>query len=319
MTNVENLHKTEQEKDSAEIDVLGPDKKTYWQIDLLKVFAMMLVIMDHSIPHSLLHEIASPYWQRIAIPLFLIITGFNWAKSMEKDKDKPLRQLFSWNGYFKKKLLRFILPFGIIYAMSIVFALIISPLPDSSLQNIAYYDDPVLKLILFLPVWGPGNWYIPVLFGILLIFPIIYKAFSKLPVVSLIVCFIVEYGWYTIIFLLRVVWAMIEYTPLGAWNYYNTLTILRCTPFRALSAIGLGIWLSQNHKWNSLRNIFIWIYGILSGIYLFFFTFRDFRFTVNVFEAEFTFFTGDYSMLHFGWSAMLILIALNIFPKEPAG
>ncbi len=293
-------------------------RKNSGRLIFLKTIAMMLVIMDHSIPHSLLHEIASLYWQRIAIPFFLIITGFNWAKSLEKHKDKPLRELYSWKGYFKKKLIRFFLPFGIIYALSIIFKILIN-LTEVPLMDVAYYDDPVLKIMLFLPVWGPGNWYIPVLFGFILIFPIMYKAFSRLPVVSLVVCFIIEYGWYTIIFILRVIWALADYAPIGVWNYYNTLTILRCTSFRALSAGGLGIWLSQNHKWNSLRNIFIYIYGILSGIYLFFYTFRDFRFTTNVFGTDFAFFIGDYSMLHFGWSAMLILIFLNIFPKEPAG
>ena len=73
MTNVENVEVRDQKTNFAEIDEIDTDTRKYWQVDLLKVFAMVLVIMDHSIPHSDLYELASPFWQRIAIPLFLII------------------------------------------------------------------------------------------------------------------------------------------------------------------------------------------------------------------------------------------------------
>jgi len=41
----------------------------FWQIDFLKVLAMLLVLMDHSTTHAELRTIGSPLWERIAIPI----------------------------------------------------------------------------------------------------------------------------------------------------------------------------------------------------------------------------------------------------------
>ena len=70
-----------------EIADLEPKKEgRFWQMDFLKVFAMLLVIMDHSTTHAELKAIGSPFWERIAIPIFMIVLGFNWAKSLQKHK-----------------------------------------------------------------------------------------------------------------------------------------------------------------------------------------------------------------------------------------
>ena len=310
MTDTENQRVTNRKTDFEEIDRLGPDKSKYWQVDLIKACAIVLVIMDHSIPSDIRFSWGSPFWQRIAIPLFLIVLGFNWAKSMEKYKNSPILKLYSWNSYFKKKLLRFFLPFAIIYVLSLIlYFLVIRPNPYF-VMDVIYYDDPMLKLILFLPVWGPGNWFIPLLFITILIFPVIFKGFSNQPELSLVGCFAFEIGWYALILVVRMFWIDRSYEPIGIWNVYNTVTMIRCTPFRALSAIGLGVWLSQDHRWNSPRNILIWILGGLSAVYLYFYTFKEF---------SISFFSGDYNMLHFGWSALLVMLALNFLPKEPTG
>ena len=47
-----------------------------------------------------------------------------------------------------------------------------------------------------LPFYGPGNWFLPVVFWSILIMPLLYKGFSgnlKWRIISLILCFVVEY------------------------------------------------------------------------------------------------------------------------------
>ena len=46
-----------------------------------------------------------------------------------------------------------------------------------------------------LPFWGPGNWFIPVIFGSIVIMPLIYKGFSGSTfraITSLVICIIIE-------------------------------------------------------------------------------------------------------------------------------
>ena len=59
-------------------------ENNFFQIDFMKCFMMVLVILDHSTTHSYMHQFYSPLWQRIAIPLFLVIMGFNMGISFKK-------------------------------------------------------------------------------------------------------------------------------------------------------------------------------------------------------------------------------------------
>jgi hypothetical protein len=308
----------------AEIDKLVADKNKYWQIDLLKVICMVLVIMDHSFTHDSLYRLASPFWQRIAIPMFMIIIGFNWSKSMEKRKDEPLYKLFSWKNYFKKKFVRFGLPFGIIYSLSLFLYIGMLFIPDSLIKDTGGYSAPILKVFLFLPVWGPGNWFIPTLFLTIFVFPLIFWAFKKQPVLALAGCFVLE-----ILYHLFVYGVIAEYYQNHPeWNIGVIYTFLVCNPFILLSAIGLGVWLSQDFKWDSPHNIIIYILGIGSFIYLIYYTFirvplNPINFgTVSdpiYLNRVFGFINGDYNFLVYPWSAVLIITALNTIPKEPYG
>ena len=52
-------------------------------------------------------------------------------------------------------------------------------------------------LIGILPFYGPGNWFLPVVFWSILLMPLLYKGFSgklKWSIVSLCLCYIVELG-----------------------------------------------------------------------------------------------------------------------------
>ena len=299
----------------VEMDKLAADKRKYWQIDFLKVFSMVLVIMDHSFTHDSLKNLASPLWQRVAIPLFMIIMGFNWAKSMEKRKDEPLYKLYSWKHYFKRKLGRFALPFGIIYGLSLLLYVGMLFIPDSLIKDVGNYGEPILKILLFLPVWGPGNWFIPTLFLTILIFPLIYWAFTKQPVLALVGCFILEILYH--VFVYGMIVDYIELHP--EWNIGVIYTFLICTPFVLLSAIGLGVWLSQDHKYDSPRNIIIYVLGVLSFVYLVYYTWNGAPLNQIYLNRVIGIINGDYNFMVYPWSALIVLVALNLLPKEPYG
>jgi len=165
-----------------------------------------------------------------------------------------------------------------------------------------------------LPFWGPGNWFIPVIFGSVLIIPLIYKGFSGSifrAIVSLIICFLIEFSLQLIVF-----YALKNPNPpptFLTWDdYYNSLLIV-CSVFFYLSAIGLGMWFSRNHDIFNIHNWFMWVLFPLSLTYLIAYQFFNFRFRS---ETGVSFITGDYNFLVFPYSAFLILIALKLLPHE---
>ena len=93
-------------------------KKTnqFLQIDILKGLMIMLVIVDHAIPTDVRSGWGHSLWERISIPVFLIIMGFNAATSF-KTKGLPLNSVKSYGMYFLRKMKRFLLPLALLYAV----------------------------------------------------------------------------------------------------------------------------------------------------------------------------------------------------------
>jgi len=56
-----------------------------------------------------------------------------------------------------------------------------------------YPSHGIMNLFIgILPFWGPGNWFLPVIFQSILIMPLLYKGFTKKPILTLVLTFIVE-------------------------------------------------------------------------------------------------------------------------------
>ncbi len=98
------------------------NKKDFFQIDFLKAVMIFLVIFDHTIPWTIKDNIGVALWERISIPVFLVILGFNMGLSFERKGETSLKKLYS--SYFNRKYWRYIHPFLFLYLISSIFGLI---------------------------------------------------------------------------------------------------------------------------------------------------------------------------------------------------
>ena len=278
------------------------EKKRYFQVDLLKSLMIFLVILDHTVAYANLYGEGFELWERIAIPMFLIIMGFNMGHSFMREGDKSLRELYSWN-YFKKKFWRYVYPYIILYVVGTIFGFILygAAFPDT------FNENWFLEYIIFQKTLleGPGNWFIPVLFQSIIIMPLIYKAFSKWPNLSLILCFIIEFFMHlTLFFIFGEITTLAEL--LREQNFrYNILLYL--------SAIGMGMWFSKNHDLFNKKNYFVWILFPISLLYMIAWDFFDFRLAIDGAEIV----RGGYNYLTFIYSAFLFLVAMKLISKSP--
>ncbi len=277
----------------------------YFQIDFLKAVMIFLVIFDHIVHWGLKSEIGVALWERICIPVFLVIMGFNMGLSFKRHGANTLGELYSWR-YFKSKILRYIVPFLILYAFSTLIGLILYQFNFIAMYDGQYYPQHgIINLFTgILPFWGPGNWFIPVILGSILIIPFIYWAFLQKPVFSLILCFILEIMMQLIVFF--------HIGEITTWEEAHLTSVFMNSVLFYLSAIGLGIWFSFDHKLYSNRNLFIWILFVLSLRYLFFYQFSGLRFRIG----DIPLIRGDYNFLVFPYSAFLVLVLLKILPQR---
>lgn len=307
------------EQSTEELKINSKQEKkpsSFFQVDVLKALMIFLVIFDHTIPWvPIKNNLGVALWERISIPVFLVIMGFNMDLSFQKQKNQSLSKLYSWK-YFRHKIIRYLFPFLVLYFISTIIGVIFygPSLQDITLGQWGTHYDTRHLFIGILPFWGPGNWFIPVIFGSIVIMPLIYKGFSGSTlraIGSLIICFLIEFSLQ--IFIHDTLKSTNpDYSFLTLEDYYNALLILYSV-FFYISAIGLGMWFSRNHDIFNVRNCFMWILFPLSLTYLIAYQFFDFKLLD---ENGVSFITGDYNFLVFPYSAFLVLIALKLLPHE---
>ena len=230
-------------------------KANLFQIDFLKALMIFLVIFDHMVAWSLKNEIGVALWERISIPVFLVILGFNLGLSFKKQGDLTLRQLYSWS-YFKKKFVRYLIPFLILYLASTFIGWFMYGFDFIAMYNTQYGPSHgFINLFYFiLPFWGPGNWFIPVLFQSILIAPLLYWALRKKPVLTLLLTVIIEISLQLIAALLVV--GVDGYT---SWGEVHRYSLLSSSILFYLPGVGLGMWFSFGYKLTDRKNLFMWI------------------------------------------------------------
>jgi peptidoglycan/LPS O-acetylase OafA/YrhL len=286
-------------------ETLKEQKERFFQIDVLKAVMIFLVIFDHFVDWDVKNEIGVALWERISIPVFLVIMGFNMGRSFQNQGDLSLKELYSWS-YFKRKILRYIVPFLILYAVSTFIGLFMYGFDLSAMWNNQYSPDHgfIHLFIGFLPFWGPGNWFLPVLFQSILIMPLLYKAFTKNRTFTLILCFVVEIIMQLLVF--AFIGDITSEVEFHYWLLFLTSVLIY------LPGIGLGMWFSFGYHLKSKRNIFMWILLPLSLVYIYYHQFRLFRFRIG----DVLLLQGDYHLLIVPYSAFLFLLALKIFPQK---
>lgn len=283
-------------------ELIEINKEPYFQVDFLKAIMIFLVIFDHTIPWTVKGMMGVALWERISIPVFLVIMGFNMGLSFRRRGETSLKKLYS-RSYFKRKFWRYIFPFLILYLLSTFVGLLISGFNFSALNQYQHGWHYIHLFIGILPFWGPGNWFIPVIFGTILIMPLLYKGFSgKLQwrILTLILCYLIELSLQLGFFF------TFGPPPFPSWEAFYINLFIVTSPLFMLSAIGLGMWFSRNPDLFAKQNIFMWILFPLSLFYLilYFFGFR------------FDFIRGDYNLFVFPYSAFLFLVAIKMLPKK---
>ncbi|NVM16958.1 MAG: acyltransferase family protein [Candidatus Lokiarchaeota archaeon] len=280
-------------------------KSNFFQIDFLKATMIFLVIFDHFVSWNIKSDIGVALWERISIPVFLVILGFNMGRSLRAQGDKTLKQLYSWS-YFKKKIISYVVPFLILYAASTFIGLFMYGFDFIAMYDNQYYPEHgIINLFyLIMPFWGPGNWFIPVLLQSILVVPLLYWAFTKKPAVTLILTFAIEIAMQVTVFFLFG-------ETFATWEEVHLYSFFSSSILFYLSAVGLGMWFSKGYDLQENHNFFMWLLYPISLAYIVVYQFFGFRFMIDGTR----FLRGDYNFMVFPYSAFLVLLALKFLPK----
>ena len=159
-------------KEETQINNGKETKKRIDFLDYMKAICVIMVI----ITHYEWEDKTSPFFTMLinmAVPVFMIISGYNFAMSNRKKADGELKKMYGWQ-MIKPKLVRFLAPF-----MTICFIEIL-------LLAMEHKNIHPLRIFL-LGAYGPGSYYVPIMLQLLVIFPIIYILVEKNAKIGIII------------------------------------------------------------------------------------------------------------------------------------
>lgn len=144
-------------------------------IDVMKGFAILCILITHcKFSDNERNLFLFPFWVEMAVPLFMIISGFVYTKSFESKQIISFKQTYAFNNVFSK-LVRYTVPFAIAYVIEVVCFLVMRVE-----QNYVF---------LFLRGGeGPGSYYYPILVQFIFLFPIIFFIVREYRLKGLMIC-----------------------------------------------------------------------------------------------------------------------------------
>lgn len=155
-------------------------------IDYLKSFAVVLVILTHALSKNQRLKIGGPFWISMAVPIFMILSGFTNSLSADKNKIHSVQQFFM-KDRIKTHLLRILIP----YLTILLLELFVGGF-QSNVLGIGPFVSFTLKDFIIYALTGgttPGSYYIPLLVQFVVIFPFMLILFKKAPKISILLSF----------------------------------------------------------------------------------------------------------------------------------
>lgn len=155
-------------------------------LDVMKGIAILFVITTHyQFSNQQRNQYLFFYWIGMAVPIFMIITGYVYAKSFQKKGMETFEQTYSTKNLVPR-LLRFAIP----YAMFFIIEVLLKYKYEKKVGTLKFLWKFGMKI--FRGGDGYGSYYIPVMFQFVFLFPMIYFIVKKKGMWGVILCGIIN-------------------------------------------------------------------------------------------------------------------------------
>lgn len=147
-------------------------------IDYLKAMATILVILAHALTKSQRLKIAGPFWISMAVPIFMIISGFTNSLSADRSDRNSWQELYQ-KQRIKNGLKRILVPYFIIVSLEYMIGFY-----QLLFLNTGPFIGFTFSDYLFYLLTGgttPGSYYIPIMIQLILIFPLLLNFYRRSP------------------------------------------------------------------------------------------------------------------------------------------
>ena len=206
-------------------------------LDIVKAACILFVIITHDkISESFRLKTLFPFWINMAVPMFMIISGYVYAISFERNKISEIHEAYALN-FIMPKFIRYTVPFILAYLVELADEIFIRHNYSVASWIFHFFNGGI----------GPGSYYYPVLLQFLFIYPVIYFVVRRYDFKGLLLCFAMN----AVFEFFQRVWGC-------GGGFYRMLM------FRYIFVIAFGSWLYQRkEKTSAIWKIFSFAVGVI--------------------------------------------------------
>lgn len=224
-------------KNSDKIKQIARVNKRNHFLDIAKGIAIIMVCITHFSWTSAERLIGLfPFWISMAVPIFMLVTGYVSAMSFDKKTDGSIKELYNINSTINK-LVRYIAPFLCMFIVQTILEIELKNREVNLLIWIEYFFKGGFRKY--------GTYYFPVLLQLTFLVPIIYWLIKKYKY-GIYICF----GVNLLYEIIKTVCEMDKYT-------------YRLLAFRFIFAIAMGCYIYLHRKGKTIVNKTILCLGVL--------------------------------------------------------
>jgi hypothetical protein len=266
-------------------------------LDLLKGVAILMVIAQHTVSGHLIHEVGGAYWIHQAVPIFLILFGYNAARQFRRSGARDLPGLYS-RAYLGSRVRRLILPAALVY-------LVIAAIGAS--QDRLHVGGLLAFGAAPLSGGAPGDYFVGLAVWIALLLPLAWACYLRAPRATLVGLVAIS-----VLFELS---ARKVLLGISTGAYFDAMS-----PLRAAAAIAAGFWLAEvGGPLAALRHArWLVLLAVLSGLYLFAYRLQVLGGRDQGFGLLYPNFTADTGVWAVGWSLGLTIVLIVAFDRAHA-
>ena len=260
-------------------------------IDVVKGLAIIGVIAQHALTREAMDDTGADFWLRQSVPVLFVLMGFNAARSSLRHPAPTLAEAYGaryWRGRYR----RILLPLLIISAVALVAG-----------SATGHLHVRTLALVGYLPVPGPGVYWITILLTFTLIWPAwmhLFRIRPGLVVLAAIALNVIFELWAGRIDDFRGAGSQ------GGYPYAYDACILRY-----FAAIAIGMWLAIDDARVGRRRLVVVALAVPSALYIA---------LAGTDPASLPFFVHGFTLAtNFAavpWAAAMLLAVLHLWPDH---
>ncbi len=150
-----------------------------YKIDRIKGICILFVVVTHFNWSDKQRDLLLfPFWIEMAVPVFMIITGYVFSMSFDNKGCNTLKKIYDLKYTFRR-LLRYLIPYFVIFSIELFIY-----------YSFSYKISIPYSIMVFITGGlGPGAYYVPILIQITFFMPLIYLLLQNNPLIGIFLCF----------------------------------------------------------------------------------------------------------------------------------